>query len=78
MITVVNSSNDHGEDENDGEDDQGLAKRDLRLGNMQLISIRILTWAFTPNWVKLFAATKLRLGKILVRQSCLQHLSRTI
>ena len=36
MITVVNSSNDHGENENDGEDDQGLAKSDLRLRNMHL------------------------------------------
>ena len=63
MITVVNSSNDHGENENDGEDDQGLAKSDLRLRNMQLSWIGVLTWAFTPNWVRLFAATKARLGR---------------
>ena len=62
MITVVNSSNDHGENENDGEDDQGLAKSDLK--NMQLIWIGVLTWAFTPNWVRLFAATKARLGRV--------------
>ena len=64
MITVVNSSNDHGENENDGEDDQGLAKSDLRLRNMQLSWIGVLTWAFTPNWVRLFAATKARLGRV--------------
>ena len=61
MITVVNSSNNHGKNENDGEDDQGLAKSDLK--NMQLIWIGVLTWAFTPNWVRLFAATKARLGR---------------
>ena len=30
VITVVNSGNDHGEEKNDGEDDQCLAKSDLR------------------------------------------------
>ena len=30
VSTVVNSGNDHGEEENDGEDDQCLAKSDLR------------------------------------------------
>ena len=30
--------------------------------------VRILTWAFTPNWVRLFAATKIRLERAFFPQ----------
>ena len=46
MITVVDSGNDHGKEENDGEDDQCLAESDLRAKlkkNMHHLNLLIFT-----------------------------------